>query len=108
MNLYTEARAIAQECLTKAESEGDADTAREYIHQDCEFHEVAIYYHKAISFCAEQDTSAGEEWLEDCGGIAQPGDSFGQIACRIAFATLYVAAQEALEELLEEQEEAAA
>jgi len=108
MHLHTEARAIAQECLTKAESEGDADTAREYIHQDCEFHEVAIYYHKAISFCAEQDTSAGEEWLEDCGGIAQPGDSFGQIACRIAFATLYVAAQEALEELLEEQEEAAA
>ena len=108
MNLYTEARAIAQECLTKAESEGDADTAREYIHQDCEFHEVAIYYHKAISFCAEQDTSAGEEWLEDCGGIAQPGDTFGQIACRIAFATLYVAAQEALEELLEEQEENAA
>ena len=108
MHLYTEARAIAQECLTKAEAEGDADTARDYIHQDCEYHEVAIYYHKAISFCAEQDTSAGEEWLEDMGGIAQPGDSFGQIACRIAFATLYVAAQEALEELLEEQEETAA
>ena len=108
MNLYTEARAIAQECLTKAESEGDADTAREYIHQDCEFHEVAIYYGKGINFCATQDTSAGEEWLEDCGGIAQPGDTFGNIACRIAFATLYVAAQGALEELLEEQEENAA
>ena len=109
MNLYTEARAIAQECLTKAESEGDADTAREYIHQDCEFHEVAIYYHKAISFCAEQDTSAGEEWLNDAScGIFHPDDTFGQIACRIAFATLYVAAQGALEELLEEQEENAA
>jgi hypothetical protein len=106
MNVYKEARAIAQECLTNAE--GDADTARDYIHADCDGHEVAIYYGKGIHFCAEQDTSAGEEWLEDCGGIAQPGDSFGAIACRIAFATLYVAAQEALEELLEEQEEAAA
>jgi hypothetical protein len=105
MHLYTEARAIAQECLTNAE--GDADTARDYIHEDCDGHECAIYYHKAISFCAEQDTSAGEEWLHDVGGIVQQGDSFGQIACRIAFATLYLAACEALDELITEQEEAA-
>lgn len=105
MNLYTEARAIAKECLTSAE--GDFDTAFDYIHETCDSHEVAIYYHKAIKFCAEQDTSAGEEWLEDVGGIAQPGDTFGNIACRIAFATLYVAAQEALEELREEAEQAA-
>ena len=105
MHLYTEARAIAQECLNNAE--GDFDTALDYIHADCDGHEVAIYYHKAIKFCAEQDTSAGEEWLDDCGGIARQGDTFGQIACRIAFATLYVAAQQALEELREEAEAAA-
>jgi len=105
MHLYTEARAIAQECLTNAE--GDFDTAFDYIRETCDSHEVAIYYHKAIQFCADQDTSAGEEWLEDCGGIARPGDTFGQIACRIAFACLCNAASEALEELCEEVEAAA-
>jgi hypothetical protein len=104
MNLYQEARAIAQEAW--AESGGDIDSARDFIHQSCDGHEVAIYYHKAIQFCAEQDTSAGEDWLEDCDGIAQPGDSFGAIACRIAFATLLCAAEEALQEIEEEAEEA--
>jgi hypothetical protein len=100
MHLYTEAKALALEAFTEAG--GDLDAARDYIHQSCDGHEVAIYYHKAIKFCAEQNTDAGEQWLEDCGGIAQPGDSFGQIACRIAFATLLCAAEEALQELADE------
>lgn len=98
MNLYSEARAIAQEAIT--ESNGDFDAARDFIHQSCDGHEVAIYYHKAIAFCAEQNTDAGEQWLEDCdGGVAARGDTFGTIACRIAFATLLCAAEEALSEL---------
>jgi hypothetical protein len=105
MHLYTEARAIALEAFTEAE--GDADAARDFLHQSCDGHEVAIYYHKAIAFCADQDTSAGESWLEDVGGIAQPGDSFGSIACRIAFATLLCAAEDALNEIAEEAEAAA-
>jgi hypothetical protein len=105
MHLYTEARAIALEAFTEAE--GDADAARDFLHQSCDGHEVAIYYRKGINFCATQDTSAGEAWLEDCGGIAQPGDTFGAIACRIAFATLLCAAEEALAEIAEEAEAAA-
>ena len=97
MNLWKEAQVIAQEAI-QAQKEYGQDP-QDFIHESCDSHEVAIYYHKAIQFCAEQDTSEGESWLEDCGGIAQPGDSFGQIACRIAFATLYCAAQEALAEL---------
>lgn len=97
MNLYTEAKALATEALEQAN--GDYDTARDYLHEMCDGHEVAIYYHKAIQFCAEQNTDDGEQWLEDCGGIAQPGDSFGQIACRIAFATLLCAAEQALSEI---------
>ena len=104
MNLYTEARQIAAEALR--ESEGDFDAARERIHQECDMHESVIYYHKAIQFCADHDTSAGEQWLEDCGGIAQPGDSFGQIACRIAFATLLVACEEALAEMDDDGDDA--
>jgi hypothetical protein len=104
MHLYTEARALAKEAYTEAE--GDFDAARDFLYQSCDGHEVAIYYHKAIAFCAEQDTSAGEDWLDDCGGIAQPGDTFGAIACRIAFATLLCAAEGALQEIAEEAEEA--
>ena len=104
MNLHLEALAIAKEALE--ESAGDFDAARDFIHQTCDGHEVAIYYHRAIKFCADQDTSAGEDWLEDCGGIAQPGDSFGQIACRIAFATLLCAAEEALADLESESDAA--
>jgi hypothetical protein len=105
MNIYQEARAIAQEAINHCE--GDFDAAREYVFHDCDMHEVAIYYHKAIQFCADQDTSKGEQYLEDLGGIAQPGDSFGNIACRIAFATLLCEAEEALDELLADLEDAA-
>ena len=104
MNLYTEAKLIAADAVEESREYGE--DVHDLIHQSCDSHEVAIYHHKGIQFCATQDTDAGEDWLEDCGGIAHPGDSFGQIACRIAFATLLCAAQEALAELESEQEDA--
>ena len=103
MNLYIEAKRIAEEALE--ECGGDEERAQEFIHESCDGHRVAIYYHEGIKFCSEQDTDRGEDWLEDSGGIAHPGDTFGVIACRIAFATLYVAACECLDELLEKQRE---
>ena len=103
MNLYKEAKAIAQEAWE--ESGFDQDDAQDFIYQSCDGHEVAIYYHKAIKFCAEFDTSEGESYLEDCGGIAQEGDSFGQIACRIAYATLLQESMFRLEEIIAEHEE---
>ena len=103
MHLYTEAKAIALEAWN--ESKFDIDTAMEFVHESCDGHEIAIYYAKAIDFCATQDTSDGEQWLEDCDSIVQTGDTFGSIACRIAFATLLVATQEALIEIEEEHGE---
>ena len=103
MHLYTEAKAIALEAWK--ESGFDLDDAMDFVHQSCDGHEISIYYGKAIEFCAAQDTSDGEDWLEDCGGIVQSGDTFGSIACRIAFATLYCAATESLVEIAEEYEE---
>ena len=97
MHLYTEAKAIATQALQEAE--GDLATARELLHEMCDWHPVSMHYGKAINFCATQDTSAGEEWLDDCGGSVQAGDTFGSIACRITFATLFCAAEEALQEL---------
>ena len=98
MHLYTQARAIAVEALT--ETKFDRDAALDFIHQSCDAHEVVIYYGKAIQFCADNDTSAGEAFLEECGGIAQPGDTFGAIACRVAYATLCDAATACMEEFL--------
>ena len=102
MRLYTEAKSLALEAWN--ESERDPDQAQEYLHQSCDGHEIAIYYGKAIEFCATQDTSDGEEYLEDCGSIVQPGDTFGSIACRIAYATLYCAAMECLQEIADTHE----
>jgi len=101
-NLYKEAKEIAEEALL--ESDGDYDEAREFIHQSCDGHEIAIYYGKAIDFCSTQNTDEGEAWLEDIGGIVQAGDTFGAIACRIAFATLLVASEEALAEIEHERD----
>ena len=103
MNLYNEAKAIALEAWN--ESKFDIDDAMEFVHQSCDGHEISIYYGKAIEFCAAQDTSDGEDWLEDCDNLVQSGDTFGSIACRIAFATLLVATQEVLQEIADNHEE---
>ena len=103
MHLYTEAKKIAIEAWN--ESNFDLDTAMEFVHESCDGHEITIYYHKGIQFCADHDTSDGEDWLEDCDSLVRPGDMFGDIACRIAFATLFVATQEALQEIADEHDE---
>tara|TARA_R100001440_G_scaffold45066_3_gene64831 strand:- start:3410 stop:3724 length:315 start_codon:yes stop_codon:yes gene_type:complete len=102
MNLYKEATEIAKEAYEDTKC---FDEACDRIHEICDGHEISIYYGKAIQFCAEHPTHRGEEYLEDCGGIAQDGDTFGSIACRIAYATLFVSAQDALSELQDEIEE---
>jgi hypothetical protein len=102
MHLYSEAKAIAQEAWEQ--SQFDQIDAQEFIFESCDGHEIAMYYYKGIQFCALVDTSDGEEYLEDCGGIAQDGDSFASIACRIAFATLLCASMSCLEEIIAEHE----
>lgn len=104
MTLYNQAKEIAREAFN--ESGGDMDRAQELLHEMCEGLRTSFAYHDAIQFCANNDTSDGEAWLEDCGGIVQDGDTFGAIACRIAFATIYCAASDALAELAEEAEDA--
>lgn len=102
MNIWKEAQAIAKEAI-EAEREYGQDP-QDFIHQSCDSHKVAIYYHRAIQFCADQDTSDGEEWLEGIDSLCKAGDTFGAIACRIAFATLYCAAMDALAEMESERE----
>lgn len=87
MNIYKETREMAQEALKEAE--GDIDKAQDHLNEMIDGHEVCIYYGKAIQFCADHDTSAGETYLDDCDSFYQKGDTFGKIACRIAYATLW-------------------
>jgi len=102
MNLYQTARDLAEEALL--ESGDDLDDAMDFLHQSVDGLEDVIYYHRGIQFCADNDTSDGEQYLDDCGGISQDGDTFGQIACRIAYATILCAAQEQLYEMHKESE----
>jgi hypothetical protein len=99
MNLYKEAKAIVSDAIDQVGI--DRDDLQEFIQQSVDGHEVAIYFGKAIDFCATHNTDSGEAYLEDCGGIVQDGDTFGGIACRIAFATLLCACNEVLEETLD-------
>jgi hypothetical protein len=102
MHLYTEAKSIVSEAIEQVGT--DRDELQQFIYESCDGHQIAIYYGKAIEFCATQDTNDGEEWLEDYSTLVQAGDTFGGIACRIAFATLYCACERVLEETLEEME----
>ena len=93
---YHEARTIAKEIIDKILSETpDCDTgklskkSRDFAHERCKRHAVSVYYGHAIDFCANNDTSEGEQFLEECGGIAQAGDAFSSIVCRVAEAALY-------------------
>jgi hypothetical protein len=100
MNLYKEAKAIVSDAIDDIGT--DRDELQDYIYQSCDSHQVAIYYGEAIDFCATQNTDEGEQWLEDCDSLVQAGDTFGGIACRIAFATLLCACMTVLEETLDE------
>jgi hypothetical protein len=101
MNLYKEAKAIVSDAIDQVGN--DRDDLEEFIHQSVDGHEVCIYYGKAIDFCATQNTDEGEQWVEDCGGM-QAGDTFGGIACRIAYGTILCACMEVLEETLDEMD----
>ena len=52
------------------------DAAQDFIHQSCDSYEVADLLSLDEGNPTDHDTSDGEEFLEDCGGIAQEGDSF--------------------------------
>ena len=103
MHLYKECETIVLEAIEQLGTDCE-DSLREFLHESCDGHEVAIYYRKALEFCADQDTSDGEDWLEDCGGFCNHDDTFGQIACRVAFATLLCECERILSDKLEEME----
>lgn len=107
-SLHSVANMVAEDAFNASldACEGDhhagdrRDEAFDHLHQSCDGLDLVIYHHKAIACCAAWDTSEGEAWLEDAGGIAQPGDTFGAIASRITYATILCAAQDRLNEII--------
>jgi hypothetical protein len=99
--LSEEAYEIADEAWQETK---DRDAAIDFIHETCDGHELSIYYGKAIDFCAANDTTCGEDYLDDIGGISQKGDTFGAIACRIAYACLVASAWACLDGIIDEEE----
>ena len=95
--LQQEAIRLAQECFNEGDEGGN--DPNEYLWQTCDGHEWSIYTYKALLLCAECDTSEGESYLE---GLGMEHNSLGEHACAVAFATLYCAAMDALEELHDE------
>ena len=60
---------------------------QERAHECADGHSWVIYTHKAVLLCANCDTTLGEEFLDDCGGV-EVGDTFGGIATKIAYGEL--------------------
>jgi hypothetical protein len=100
-SLSEEAYEIADEAWQETK---DRDAAIDFIHDTCDGHELSIYYGKAIDFCAANDTTCGEDYLDDIGGISQKGDTFGAIACRLAYACLVTSALACLDGIIDEEE----
>ena len=101
MNLKAEARRIAKEAL---EESCDAEHAQDIVYNACVNHEIAVNPVEARKFCAKHNTTLGEGFLYDCRILIREGDTLDKVACRVVYATLYVAACECLNELLEQKE----
>lgn len=103
--MLNESSTIASKAITEAKARGATspaeieEAARKIAFQACSGHEVAIYYDKAIQFCAENDTSAGEQWLG--AGPLDEYETFKTITCSVAFKTLLVHTQEIIHDICE-------
>lgn len=95
-NLCKLARDIAKEAMS--ECDNDVDAARNFAHQSIDGLDTVIEYPKAIAFCAQESTGAGEEYVQMCGGFSND-DTFGSIASKIAFGTILGAVEAQLAEL---------
>ncbi len=60
-----ECKRIAKEALE--ESDGDFETARDYISDTIDGHEWVIYTHNAMKICTFCNTDEGEAFLEEIG-----------------------------------------
>lgn len=91
-DLRAECESIAAEIFGELKDEHGADfnpenyrdEMDERAHQAADGHQWAIYTYRAIQLCSNCDTTHGEDFLDDIGGV-EKGDTFGGIASKIAY-----------------------
>jgi hypothetical protein len=107
--LWKECKALAAEIFDEFKREHGADFDPEEwreemmdrAHETADGHAWVIYTHRAIQLCSECDTTRGEEFLDDIGGV-EKGDTFGGIATKIAYGEMRRRIEEELEDLVDE------
>lgn len=84
----------------------DDDDRQDAIHEYADQSQHVIYTARAIAICGNCNTDDGESYLEEI--YEKPFDgceTFDEVCTRLAYAVLYCAIQESLQELIEESEE---
>jgi hypothetical protein len=102
--LEQEAEQIAR-CIFD-EHKGDEDAMRDAVSEYVDQSQHVIYTARAIAICGSCDTDAGEEWLADV--YDKPFDgcaTFAEVCMRLACATLLVATETALQDLIDADED---
>ena len=87
-------------------ADDDDDDRQDAIHEYADQSQHVIYTARAIAICGNCNTDDGESYLEEI--YEKPFDgceTFGEVCTRLAYATLYCAIRDALQELIDEQEE---
>ena len=113
--LQTECVALAKEIFDEARdaagAEFDPEDARDEMNEraweTADGHEWIIYTYKALKMCAECDTTHGQEFLDDCGGVAGC-ESFDSAVAQIAFGEMLRRIESALSDLIDEYQDAGA
>jgi len=101
--LWQEAKSIAESIMAEYDDDDDRQDA---IHEYADQSQHVIYTARAIAICGNCNTDDGESYLEDI--YEKPFDgceTFEEVCTRLAYATLYCAINDALRELIDEQEE---
>ena len=106
-----EAASIASEIFSEVRARDtfcveDCDTVRDLcqdqVHETVDGHQWVIYYYQSLQLCANVSTDNGEEWLEGCYETPFEGcKTFAEVHTRLAYATLLVAVENALSELID-------
>ena len=87
--LRQEAKRLAEQAMAEVEQYGDY--AADYLHQMIDGHEWVIHTYFSLLLCANCDTSAGEQYVEETG---QQTSSISELAAVTAYATLLSAARD--------------
>lgn len=99
-NIDQRIKEMASEIIEQSDT---LDDAMDLCHEYADSLDTVIYYHKAIQFCANENTERGESFIDDTGGFGEC-KTFSEIACQLAFAEIYCRLQEQVQEVWENEE----